>query len=214
MLMTQSQDRSGAVQSPKPRRKSAYHHGDLREALIDAAYRLVAEHGASGFMVADACRLVGVSPAALYRHFEDREELLKQVSMRGFERMERIARDHKRGKAPGSVEAIAAVGHGYVAYATEAPEVFRIMCGSSPNLRVDDRVFQTGLAAMTVLLEELAVRYDTTDRDRLFETAFPLWTFVHGAAHLKINEAYHHFDPNHDVEAMISRMTPKMLPPL
>src|ERR1700744_693019 len=65
-----------------------YHHGNLREALIDAALELIAAKGPLGFTFAEAARAAGVSPAAPYRHFRDRDELMTGVARRGFERFE------------------------------------------------------------------------------------------------------------------------------
>jgi AcrR family transcriptional regulator len=65
-----------------------YHHGNLKEALIRAALELIAAKGPSGFTFAEAARSAGVSPAAPYRHFRDREELLANVARRGFEQFE------------------------------------------------------------------------------------------------------------------------------
>ena len=62
-----------------------YHHGNLKEALVRAALDLIAEKGPAGFTFADAARWAGVSPAAPYRHFRDRDELLTDVARRGFE---------------------------------------------------------------------------------------------------------------------------------
>ena len=61
-----------------------YHHGNLKEALIRAALDLIAKKGAAGFTFAEAARWAGVSPAAPYRHFRDRDELLSDVARRGF----------------------------------------------------------------------------------------------------------------------------------
>ena len=65
-----------------------YHHGNLKEALISAALKLIAEKGPAGFTFAEAARWAGVSPAAPYRHFRDRDELLADVARRGFELFE------------------------------------------------------------------------------------------------------------------------------
>ena len=62
-----------------------YHHGNLKEALIRAALELIAQKGPAGFTFAEAARWAGVSPAAPYRHFRDRDELLADVARRGFE---------------------------------------------------------------------------------------------------------------------------------
>ena len=65
-----------------------YHHGNLKEALLRAALELIAQKGPAGFTFAEAARWAGVSPAAPYRHFRDRDELLANVALRGFERFE------------------------------------------------------------------------------------------------------------------------------
>src|SRR3954468_1090657 len=63
----------------------AYHHGNLKEALVRAALELIAEKGPGGFTFAEAARWAGVSPAAPYRHYRDRDALLADVARRGFE---------------------------------------------------------------------------------------------------------------------------------
>ena len=66
--------------------RRGYHHGNLREALIESALSLIGEKGPAGFTIAEAARSAGVSPAAPYRHFRDREELMAEVARLGFER--------------------------------------------------------------------------------------------------------------------------------
>ncbi len=70
------------------REERGYHHGNLREALIQAARELIKEKGPAGFTFADAARSAGVSPAAPYRHFRDRDALMADVAREGFERFE------------------------------------------------------------------------------------------------------------------------------
>ena len=65
-----------------------YHHGNLKEALLRAALELIAQKGPAGFTFAEAARWAGVSPAAPYRHFRDREELLGSIALRGFQQFE------------------------------------------------------------------------------------------------------------------------------
>ncbi|PJI53873.1 TetR family transcriptional regulator, partial [Methylobacterium radiotolerans] len=67
-----------------PDDRRSYHHGNLKEALLEAARRFIAERGIGGFTLVDAARLVGVTPAALYRHFRGREALLEELAGRGF----------------------------------------------------------------------------------------------------------------------------------
>ena len=61
--------------------RRGYHHGNLREALIEAALKLISEKGPAGFTFAEAARTAGVSPAAPYRHFRDRDELPTAASL-------------------------------------------------------------------------------------------------------------------------------------
>src|ERR1039458_9121365 len=68
--------------------REGYHHGNLRQALIDAALELIAERGPSGFSFVEVARAVGVSPAAPYRHFRDRAALLAEIARHGFELFE------------------------------------------------------------------------------------------------------------------------------
>ena len=79
------QARQKAGNTKPIQRKDAYHHGDLKRALIDAALQLVTEKGPKGFTLSEAARLAGVSNAAPYRHFAGREDLLATIAVQGFE---------------------------------------------------------------------------------------------------------------------------------
>lgn len=81
--------------------RRGYHHGNLREALIEGALQLIAEKGPMGFTIAEAARSAGVSPAAPYRHFRDRDELMADVARRGFERFaDALSRAWNDGRPP------------------------------------------------------------------------------------------------------------------
>src|SRR6195952_2590738 len=78
--------------------RRGYHHGNLREALIEAALELIGAKGPAGFTIAEAARLAGVSPAAPYRHFRDADALLAEVALRGYERFaDRLAKTWNGG---------------------------------------------------------------------------------------------------------------------
>src|SRR3954466_15284764 len=76
------------------------HHGNLREALVRAALDLIAAKGPAGFTFAEAARSAGVSPAAPYRHFRDRDDLMADVARQGFERFEAMLQTAWNGGAP------------------------------------------------------------------------------------------------------------------
>lgn len=112
----------------------AYHHGHLREALVEAADRAVRD-GAAELSLRELARDVGVSANAAYRHFEDKAALLTALAVTGFER---LAQRMQRGQAavgkPGSAVAVAvgrfkATGRAYVDFALEHPGLFRVMFG-------------------------------------------------------------------------------------
>jgi AcrR family transcriptional regulator len=100
-----------------------YHHGDLRAALIDATVALIAERGVRGFSVAEASRRVGVTTAAPYRHFADREELLAAVAVRGLHTFAAMAATEAGGAAT-PARRLAALASAYVRFAAEHRPLF------------------------------------------------------------------------------------------
>ncbi len=104
----------------RPDDRRRYHHGNLKEALIEAARRFIAERGVGGFTLVDAARLVGVTPAALYRHFRGREALLEEVAGRGFDDLAgRLSRALAGRGTP--LERFTRMGEAYLAFAEEEP---------------------------------------------------------------------------------------------
>ena len=104
-----------------PEQRKSYHHGNLRQALVEAARALIEEKGPLGFTLAEAARAAGVSPAAPYRHFRNREDLVAEVARQGFlifaEQLER-AFDHGR---PSPLSAFFATGRAYLGFARGHP---------------------------------------------------------------------------------------------
>src|SRR5574337_1419045 len=104
-----------------------YHHGNLREALIRAALELIAAKGTAGFTFAEAARFAGVSPAAPYRHFRDRDELMASIAQRGFEQFEAVLTKAWDDGRPDTVSAFERVGKAYLAFAREEPAFYSAM---------------------------------------------------------------------------------------
>src|ERR1043165_167514 len=101
-----------------------YHHGNLKEALIRAALQLIAQKGPAGVTFAEAARGAGVSPAAPYRHFRDRDPLMAGVAPRGFQHFERrLAAAWDEGR-PSPLTALERMGGAYLAFAREEPAYF------------------------------------------------------------------------------------------
>lgn len=106
-----------------PGDRRGYHHGNLKEALVEAARRFIAERGIGGFTLVEAARLVGVTPAALYRHFRGREALLEELAGRGFNELaSRLARALTSRGTP--LERFTRMGEAYLTFAEEEPAYY------------------------------------------------------------------------------------------
>ena len=168
-----------------PAQKTGYHHGDLRQQLIAATRLLVEEKGPDGVSVSQACRAAGVSTAAPYKHFADRADLMREVACTGFDEMRESFEAARDAHPPASVEAIAAIGTAYVAYAEANPGLFRMMFAS---VEKTDKMEERGWGCYGVVLNEVARFLGHADVDEVVErTTFPLWAFVHGIAFLRID---------------------------
>ena len=112
--------------------RQGYHHGNLKEALIEAAQRFIAERGLGGFTLADAAKLVGVTPAALYRHFRGRDALVAEVAFRGYDELaKRLGRAlQSEGTA---LERFTRMGEAYLAFAEQEPGFYTAMFSARPS---------------------------------------------------------------------------------
>src|SRR5215813_11167746 len=196
----------------KVRRKARYHHGELREALIEATRQLVVERGAENFTLADACRAAGVTTAAPYRHFQGKQEILAEIASRGFVELKSRATAIVAQKGEGTLEGIIAMGQAYVAFAVEETAVFRLMFGQEPSLKKAEHVLGTGHACFANLIHQVALYCERNHvRGDPQQIALRLWTFVHGAASLLIDQDYEAIAPTLDVNQLIASATPGLL---
>src|ERR1700750_466588 len=113
--------------SKRDRGDRGYHHGNLKEALLRAALDLIAKKGPAGFTFAEAARSAGVSPAAPYRHFRDRDELLASVALRGFGQFETALTPAWDNCRPHSFTAFEPLGRAYLAFARSEPAYYSAM---------------------------------------------------------------------------------------
>jgi AcrR family transcriptional regulator len=194
--------------------KDRYHHGELREALIEATRRLVEERGAENFTLADACRAAGVTTAAPYRHFRGKQEILEEIASRAFDALKQRATAVVAEYGEGTLEAIVAMGQAYVAFALEETALFRLMFGQEPSLKKAEPVLGAGHTCFQHLIDQVA-RYCKRNKVRgdAHEIALRLWTFVHGAASLLIDGDYDAVAPKIDINALIANATPGLLAP-
>lgn len=167
--------------------RRGYHHGNLREALLAAALRLIGEKGASGFTVAEAARAAGVSPAAPYRHFRDRDQLLAGVARQGFERLAEGLQAAWDDGRPDPVTALERLGAAYLGFARAEPASYAAMFEAGlaqddhPELaQAADRAF--GL--FRTAAEAVTRRLDGDRRPPATMLALHVWTLAHGTAAL------------------------------
>jgi AcrR family transcriptional regulator len=161
--------------------KAPYHHGDLRSALVRAAMELLEESGETALSLRAVARRAGVSPAAPYRHYADREALVSAVAALGYRELaERLASAHP---SPSTAEQLASVAIAYVQFALERPALFRIMFGEPCDRDNDERVAAT--AAVSAYVRSIAQRtFPQADAEAL-STA--IWALVHGLAFLYLD---------------------------
>lgn len=168
-------------------RTRGYHHGNLKEALVRAALELIAEKGPSGFTFAEAARSAGVSAAAPYRHFRDRDELLSDVARRGFEQFEQVLAQAWNDGRPDPFTAFKRLGEAYLQFARAEPAFYSAMFETGIPLDTDPALRQAGDRAFGVLraaTEKLIATMPAKGRPPALMMALHIWALSHGIASL------------------------------
>ena len=164
-----------------------YHHGNLKEALLRAALELIAQKGPAGFTFAEAARWAGVSPAAPYRHFRDRDELLSSVALRGFNQFEAVlARAWDEGR-PDAFTALDRLGRAYLEFARTEPAYYSAMFEAGIPLATNSELREAGDRAFAVLrgaAEKLCGHMPPAGRPPALMVALHIWAMAHGIASL------------------------------
>ena len=141
----------------------AYHHGDLRAALLEAAEVELAEKGVQGFTLRSCARRAVVSHAAPAHHFADVTALLTEMAAIGFERLTRTMRERRAMAAADPRSQFVASGEGYIAFALANPQHFALMFGRAELDRANTRFAAAGKAAFGELLDVIAGLTGTAD---------------------------------------------------
>ena len=164
-----------------------YHHGNLKEALVRAALELIAKKGPAGFTFAEAARWAGVSPAAPYRHFRDREELISDVARRGFDLFEAALKRAWDEGRPDPAAAFERLGRAYLEFARMEPAYYSAMfeagipLDDNPELRAaGERAF----GVLRVATETLVATMPQANRPPVLMMALHIWALSHGIASL------------------------------
>jgi AcrR family transcriptional regulator len=165
-----------------------YHHGNLKEALIRAALELIAKKGPAGFTFAEAARWAGVSPAAPYRHFRDRDELMANVALRGFQKFEvALARAWDDGR-PDVFAALDRLGKAYLEFARTEAAYYSAMFEAGIPPALNPELQDAGDRAFAVLrgaAEQLCAKLPAQGRrPPALMVALHIWSMAHGIASL------------------------------
>ena len=167
--------------------RRGYHHGNLKEALIEAALALIRASGPAGFTFAEAARQAGVSAAAPYRHFRDREALMAEVARRGYVLFEQALADAWNGGRPDPTSALIAVGLAFLAFARKEPAYYAAMFESGVAVTSDPALHAAAERAFAVLrdaVEAVIATLPTGKRPPVTMMALHLWAQAHGIASL------------------------------
>jgi len=172
----------------EPRAERGYHHGNLKEALVQAALDLIAEKGPGGFTFAEAARSAGVSPAAPYRHFRDRDELLASIALRGFEQFESVLIAAWDDGRPDLITAFERLGRAYLLFARDEPAFYSAMFESGLSLDGNPQLLAASERAFAVIrmtAERLAALTPAgMPRPPALMVALHIWSMSHGIASL------------------------------
>jgi AcrR family transcriptional regulator len=165
----------------------SYHHGNLKEALVRAALELIAEKGPAGFTFADAARWAGVSPAAPYRHYRDRDALLADVARRGFEEFTAALSKAWDDGRPDLMTAFDRLGKTYLAFAKAEPAYYSAMFEAGVAPDTDPQLREASERAFGVLraaAEKLVLLMPAAGRPPALMVALHIWSMTHGIASL------------------------------
>jgi AcrR family transcriptional regulator len=174
---------------PKKKRSGAYHHGDLRQALVDEALRTIGRHGVDALTLRSIGTRLGVSRTALYRHFADKPALLAAVGREGFRLLRETLTDawQNHGRLRAGFEAM---GLAYVQFAVAHPSHYRVMFGGFvESCARDDEFVKEATAAFQVLVDSLVEQQQAglVRQDDPLLLARMIWSLVHGIAMLVID---------------------------
>ena len=191
------------LQSAMATARKAYHHGELRESLLQAAEALLEQEGPAGLSLRKVGRQLGVTPGAPYRHFEDKDALLAALATEGFRKLRAAMLADQEG-APNGQERLRRAGVGYLEFASAHPELFRLMFGWMPTRDVPElcEAGDAAFAAFEGILKDC-------DEEGLLsrsvsEAGLLTWSAVHGAAFLAIDDRLQLGEPAPNAECVLN----------
>ncbi len=167
--------------------KRGYHHGNLRQALIDAALKLIEDRGPTGFTLSEAAKQAGVTPAAVYRHFEGREDLIAEAALQGYEIFADVMDYAYDSGKPSALAAFEATGRAYLAFARKHPGHYIAMFESGVSVNKTPDLAAASARARGVLekaAEGLSQHIPADKRPPAAMFSAHIWALSHGVVEL------------------------------
>ena len=167
--------------------KRGYHHGNLRQALIDAALELIEARGPMGFTLSEAAKQAGVTPAAGYRHFEGREDLIAEAALQGYEIFADLMKYAYEKGQPSALAAFSATGRAYLAFARKYPGHYIAMFESGISVNRTPELAAVATRANSVLEKaatDLSQHIPEDKRPPASMFSAHIWALSHGVVEL------------------------------
>ena len=167
--------------------KRGYHHGNLRQALVDAALQLIELRGPTGFTLSEAAKQAGVTPAAVYRHFEGREDLIAEAALQGYENFGDLMQYAYESGQPSALQAFEATGRAYLAFARKYPGQYIAMFESGVQINRTAALASVANRANAVLEQaatDLSQHIPAHKRPPASMFSAHIWAMSHGVVEL------------------------------
>lgn len=172
---------------PDKTQRRGYHHGNLRQTLVDATLDLVVEKGPQGFTMAEAARRAEVSPAAPYRHFKNQQDLLAEAARQGYLMFAEQLQEASDAAGSDPLKAFEETGRAYLAFAKENPGHYIAMFESSLSIANNPDLALATSKAMAVLTraaEEITRHIPLDRRPPATMISHHIWAMSHGVVEL------------------------------
>ncbi|WGV17038.1 TetR/AcrR family transcriptional regulator [Fuscovulum ytuae] len=172
--------------------KHGYHHGNLRQALVEAALVLIAERGPSGFTLSEAAKRADVTPAAVYRHFAGRDDLIAEVARQGYDIFAALMEFAYADGQPSALAAFEATGRAYLAFARKYPGHYMAMFESGLSFNAHpDLALVAGKARAVIekAAEKLSEQMPPDRRPPATMFSAHIWAMSHGVVELYMRGA-------------------------
>ncbi len=167
--------------------KRGYHHGNLRQALVEAALELITEKGPQGFTLSEAAKEAGVTPAAVYRHFAGRDELIAEAARQGYDIFAALMEFAYNGGKPSALQAFEATGRAYLAFARKYPGHYQAMFESGLSMAAHPELATTAAKARSVMERaavQLSQQLPPDKRPPASMFSAHIWALSHGVVEL------------------------------